>query len=266
MNRHKPAIAAAGGAAPLRALGDAIDAIGSSDFEHAFLTLLSRAAGAEHCAIYRLRHDEMQAFCAASGDGSDLGRRRVSRYLAGQHWRRDPTMAEAHRRAGPRDALLFRVRPKEISDAALRRQIYRRIGERLLVCGRRGDALFGISVLRDEASGEFADRGAATLFGLADALIATAARHASAIFPDAPQAPALASLATIERRAGVVFPGLSRRERQVCARILFGQCVEGMALDLGVSEDTVATYRKRAYARLALSGRHELLRSYLAAH
>ena len=36
------------------------------------------------------------------------------------------------------------------------------------------------------------------------------------------------------------------------------------ALDLEVGEETVATYRKRAYQRLGIGSRHELFQLYLA--
>ena len=50
----------------------------------------------------------------------------------------------------------------------------------------------------------------------------------------------------------------------MCARILYGLSSVGIALDLTVSEETVKTYRKRAYQRLAIGSERELLTWYLA--
>jgi DNA-binding CsgD family transcriptional regulator len=57
---------------------------------------------------------------------------------------------------------------------------------------------------------------------------------------------------------------LPRREAEVCARILYGLSSVGIALDLSVSEETVKTYRKRAYQRLVIGSERELLTWYLS--
>ena len=62
----------------------------------------------------------------------------------------------------------------------------------------------------------------------------------------------------------VVTSVLPRREVEVTARILYGPSSIGIALDLGVSEETVKTYRKRAYHRLGIGSERELLTWYLA--
>jgi DNA-binding CsgD family transcriptional regulator len=53
-------------------------------------------------------------------------------------------------------------------------------------------------------------------------------------------------------------PQLSRRERDVCARIANGLSVDGIAADMGVAPSTVQTLRKRAYAKLGIHGRQQL--------
>ncbi|QRG07013.1 helix-turn-helix transcriptional regulator [Xanthobacter dioxanivorans] len=54
------------------------------------------------------------------------------------------------------------------------------------------------------------------------------------------------------------FPGLSPREAQVCALIACGFSVAAIALELHVSEETVVTFRKRAYGKLSITSRGEL--------
>lgn len=79
---------------------------------------------------------------------------------------------------------------------------------------------------------------------------------------------ALASLAA--KIALMHFEGLSRtgpppaldvlsaRERQVCLGMLDGKKAELIALELSVSPETIATYRKRAYAKLGISSKGAL--------
>ena len=54
------------------------------------------------------------------------------------------------------------------------------------------------------------------------------------------------------------FPDLSPREAQVCALIACGLSVVAIALELQVSEETVITFRKRAYGKLSITSRGEL--------
>lgn len=53
---------------------------------------------------------------------------------------------------------------------------------------------------------------------------------------------------------------LTVRELDVCARSLLGMTAEGTALELGIKQSSVVTYRKRAYARLGISSQSELFR------
>jgi DNA-binding CsgD family transcriptional regulator len=76
-------------------------------------------------------------------------------------------------------------------------------------------------------------------------------------------AQALTALEEIENCI-VATNALPRREAEVSARILYGLSSVGIALDLSVSEETVKTYRKRAYQRLAIGSERELLTWYLA--
>jgi DNA-binding CsgD family transcriptional regulator len=60
-------------------------------------------------------------------------------------------------------------------------------------------------------------------------------------------------------------PGLSGRELDVCARVMTGMTYEGIAVDLGLKLPTVKTYRNRAFERLGIHFRSELVRYYLDA-
>jgi DNA-binding CsgD family transcriptional regulator len=65
-------------------------------------------------------------------------------------------------------------------------------------------------------------------------------------------------IAALAARLHALDGRLPRRELDVLARILIGMTTEGIALDLRISENTVLTYRKRAYGRLNVSSQAEL--------
>jgi DNA-binding CsgD family transcriptional regulator len=62
----------------------------------------------------------------------------------------------------------------------------------------------------------------------------------------------------MEQRLAGMFPELTSRERQVCARSIIGMTAEGIALDLGIKQTSVLTYRRRAYARLNICSINQL--------
>lgn len=51
---------------------------------------------------------------------------------------------------------------------------------------------------------------------------------------------------------------LTLREAEICAYIVMGYTVFAISLLLGISPNTVATHRKRAYSKLGLSSQTEL--------
>jgi DNA-binding NarL/FixJ family response regulator len=48
----------------------------------------------------------------------------------------------------------------------------------------------------------------------------------------------------------------------VCARIACGLSMDGIAADLGIAKSSVLTLRKRAYNKLALHSRMDLVRRF----
>jgi DNA-binding CsgD family transcriptional regulator len=66
------------------------------------------------------------------------------------------------------------------------------------------------------------------------------------------------SIDFLESLLGSLDEHLTPRERAVCARALAGLTVAGIALDLGIRTPTVATLRRRAYAKLGISSLSQL--------
>lgn len=75
-------------------------------------------------------------------------------------------------------------------------------------------------------------------------------------------AEALRSLDVVESCL-TAMTNLPRREMEVCARVLLCQTALGISLSLGISEESVKTYRARAYRRLGIGGIRELWMWYL---
>jgi DNA-binding CsgD family transcriptional regulator len=65
-------------------------------------------------------------------------------------------------------------------------------------------------------------------------------------------------LRSFRQRLDMLNSGLTERELDVCARVIIGMTTEAIALELDLRAPTVATYRKRAYARLGISSHYEM--------
>lgn len=247
-------------------LSQLIGAIGEDNFELQLVSFLHELCNAEHCSIFQLENDKPSQLASASLDGTDTARKQASIYIGRQCWRRDPTFLEAQRRIGQAVPSLLRLDVQTLDDRELRDVVYGRthIRDRLLLCGKSAGAAFGLSILRSDRFGAFSSEEIARLTDLGETLLSVIAKNAGVHWRKCSFAMALTSLEEIENcivRAPHQFP---RREAEVCARILYGMTSIGIGLDLGIGEQTVMTYRKRAYERLQVGSHRELLLWYLS--
>lgn len=155
-------------------------------------------------------------------------------------------------RAG--ELTLQRIRPGDIASPSFRRLFFDEpgIAERVSLVQRVAGGWRGMNVARHVTDGTFGD-------GDLDTVVALAWLALPMLALTRPPRPFVASVLEFEQRYRDLCPGLSRRERQVCARAAVGMTVEAAAIDLGVAETSVRTYRKRAYARLGVASALELL-------
>lgn len=240
-----------------------IAALGTDQFEDECLQVLGSIAGVEHYSIYRVRAGSPEFLGGASVAGMHPARitapnKRYSRNFA--------ELLRAWQTLEPGGPAVLQQRPIDTPDdpgltGALR---HYNIVDRILLCGWAGSDLFAITLMRSADAGMFGADEIATLQGSANLLIAACAKHAS-IHWDRPRGVKIfASVDVIEATLREANWGLSVRELQVSARILFGISALGISIDLGLGEDTIATYRKRLYARLSIGSRHELMQKYLS--
>jgi len=145
----------------------------------------------------------------------------------------------------------------------MRPSVYQHVRDRLLLCGHGPNAAFGLSILRADPHAPFAGEAIEKVAHSAELLMSVLGKHVDIHQTRPNVAQALTALEEIESCI-VATSALPRREAEVSARILYGLSSVGIALDLSVSEETVKTYRKRAYQRLAIGSERELLTWYLA--
>lgn len=246
-------------------LDRAICAIGERDFGSHLLGFLNLTCGAEHCTVLRLDADQLSRVAGASLDGTDTAERQGELYLQNHRWRGDPMIEEACQQLASKPASIIRAAVREFANADFRELLYGRtgIGERLLLCGRSDTGMIGLSILRRAQVGAFTGDDIARIQESASLLLAMLGKHIGLTLDRPDLSLALTSLVEIETCIAAAPLPISRREAEVCARILYGMSSIGIALELGISEETVMTYRKRAYQRLGFASQRELLLWYL---
>ena len=200
-----------------------------------------------------------------------LGRMRGELVDAGRGASRSP--------ASPARAMMGHAHARELS-AEHRRRIYSRHGlsERLsLAQGADGGGMLMINLYRHERQPAFCDDERDALRQIGPVLLAVVSRHLALVAPVA----RVGGMATGDKPAGTqpqtpadnaahpspgdyALAGLTRREREVCDRLLRGWTHDGIAADLKLATTTVKTYRDRAFDRLGIHHRNELFALVLA--
>lgn len=152
------------------------------------------------------------------------------------------------------DIAIQRIGPADISSGEFRRRFFDQAGiiERISIIQRGADAWRVMNLSRHHSTGLFSDSELDALLGLA--------RLALPMLPFNRRRATARSLNAqrIEGRLRHLFPNLTRRELEVCARATVGMSVEATAIDLNIAKTSVMTYRKRGYQRLGITSVHEL--------
>jgi DNA-binding CsgD family transcriptional regulator len=162
-------------------------------------------------------------------------------------YRHDQTFAAARDVVTQKNNALMHWDAREIPSRH-RAQIYSRhsLRERVsIVANSDHEGLLAINLYRHDQQDAMTVEALEAVGQMAQPLLACVQRHLS--LPLADLAPTRAPL-----------EGLTRREKEVCERLLKGWTHEGIAADLSLTAATVKTYRDRAFDRLGIRYRHEL--------
>jgi DNA-binding CsgD family transcriptional regulator len=105
--------------------------------------------------------------------------------------------------------------------------------------------------------------GLAAFESIAPLLLSAVQRHIS-LQPEPCDPSQILTLTSIRQAFELHRPDLTTRELDVVSRAVLGMSYEGIATDLGLKLPTVKTYRNRAFDRMQISFRSELVRYYLS--
>lgn len=238
-----------------------IELCGTPRFEPALFQAAREAAQCEHVTAFAFT-ETMQPRVVLAANTSELPiARQVAQKYIHRYWQLDPVRRVETAGNGKAGNLAIQIEAEDIEEKAYRQECYTTVGlrERLSLLSPRAGETLRLNFYRASGAGRFAPEEMGHILDASDLILSLLAKHDCIALPGAPDIPR-----ALERRLRLVAGSLPRRELQVCTLIASGMSSEGIALELGVSLNTVLTYRKRAYARLGISSQNELLRLLLS--
>lgn len=260
-------------------LGALVSTIGSREFGVAFYELFRELLNIEECTVFSFPDPASPRQLIAEGDSDaarDTARKLALDYISGGY-REDPNVQQ--HRADARQTNIYVMDADDIGDAQYRKHYYgdHALQHELVLLGREGDTLYYTSFYRKQNEAEFSRDEISKLKGLASFVVKILHRHSELVSPSGNEAfnfvpagsvsPGDLRERTLEHLRDVLVSGphkLSQREAEVCAGIVMGYSTLAISLNCSISPNTVATHRKRAYAKLGISSQNELFVRYFS--
>lgn len=247
-------------------LANMIGRIGRDGFDASLGELLVSAAQFDQCIVFSFGKDDAAARCLYTWHRykPEATAHLAQCYVDGGFFNQDPLLARLRQGRHDGGESIGFIRREHIANAWYRNFFFDGVelsGKMSLM--ERSEAGGAYLNFYTGADTEFSDREVDNLAGLSTVVCRCITRHQELAAKSATGGGSRVEV--LSRLLARKAPRLTAREREVCARIVAGYSSEAMALDLGIAESSVATYRKRAYAKLGICSQHELFSLCLAA-
>ncbi|MGZ3408997.1 MAG: helix-turn-helix transcriptional regulator [Xanthobacteraceae bacterium] len=242
-------------------VGRLIETVGTPKFESEIFGAARHAINCEHISAVVAPEGIGPRILISAANGPMSIPRQVAEKYAREYWNLDPAN-QAAQFCEKTTSLVLRIEPEEdIKDDHYRYECYTiyRLVDRLSIMQRNGRDIYRMNFYAGGRYGRFADSDIHQMMNSADILMSLLMRHAAAGIDDSEERTA----EMFRNRLRLVSPKMPQREAEVCTAIMLGMTSEAIAIKLGISVNTVLTYRKRAYGRLNISCQNELMRLIL---
>ncbi len=240
-----------------RRLALVIAAIGQERFEARLADLLAAAANLDQINVVSLEGERTRPLFSWHRACPEMASDLVGQYVSERFFQRDPTL-DRLTRSKRQGLCLGLMRRGQIEDDWYRRHFFddAQLEGKLSILDQGQTHAIYQNYYFATGTEAFSLREVENLARLAETASQCILRHLE--LRAAPAEPSRPDPATVSRILGRRAPSLAVREREVCSRIVTGYTTEAIALDLGITANSVATYRKRAYAKLGICSQHQL--------
>jgi DNA-binding CsgD family transcriptional regulator len=237
---------------------EVMHSIGTERYGKACFEVFQQPLDVDHWALFRYS-GERSVHCGATASRSyALAAKENCNRFAGRHYSVDPSLSALKGRS-LQSAYVVRMQIDDIQDRHYRHCFGQtHVQERLSYFCGDGSDLYQLSVFRRAGLRPFSASDMAQFSGLAQFVVASAIKHemfrraAAGIHRHT-------DIGAIEHLLRYVPGNLSKREIQVCARVIVGMTIDQTAVDLAIKRTSVVTYRQRAYEKLDISRQNELV-------
>lgn len=252
-------------AANMEYLISVIRTLGTRYFTVSLMSFLAEICKADHYAIFGITAVQPFHIIGVSRDGTDTAKRQSILYISGTYWKSDAMMQRAQQELDANVIWTDHMAIKKLPRGDFRSRIYSQthVSERAVMFGGRQQPAFLLSILRTSHGVGDSSLNSEAFKRCAPILAPIIGKHLEINNSRLDASLALTSLDMIAETLATSALSLAAREREVCARVIYGMSTTGIALDLEIGEETVSTYRKRAYQRLGISSQRELVIWYL---
>lgn len=244
-----------------------INTLGSNAFSSAFFHYFASELDVDHCTVFAFDPAVKCPQVVVAESLDLLMRQRVQeaakRYIS-TSFQLDPNVNLLLQ--APDQERLYALRPEEIQNRQFRYQYYESQNikhEAVALTCVAGQPCY-ISFYRGSGRAPIGDKEIDMISSRMQLATSLLQKHLEIKHLQSAPAPRSAEeiLPSLKR---VLLDGgykLSDREAEICAGIILGFTVLGISLRLNITVNTVATHRKRAYAKLGISSQNELFSRY----
>jgi DNA-binding CsgD family transcriptional regulator len=236
----------------------AVTALGTPNYARACFRVFEQSFDVDHWALFRYAAtSSVKCIATASREFEAAAEKNVDLFLH-RCYRFDPSLIAFRQQHNERPCLV-KMAISDIHDSQYRHCFeMTNVRERLSFFAADKTDLLQLCIYRAALNRSFSVAEMNLFATLSQLVIATALKHESLGHGGAAPQGQL-DLEAIERRLDELGMGLSKREREVCARAVVGSTIEETASDLEIRKTSVITYRQRAYQKLGISRQSDLL-------
>jgi DNA-binding CsgD family transcriptional regulator len=243
-----------------RALCTLIDTVGTSEFVGALFHALRDMTGCEQMVVFSHSRGSPPRTLLSQNSGLVTNFSLRNEHYVSAFWHHDPV----HRlddEAASDDLYLARLDARDLASRSYREECFTDVGlgSRVSVIRTVAERVMRLNIYM-RGRGAYEPYVAEQMLTTADVIDRLLRRHDS----QAQRHSQRLGQNEIRDRLSIVAPALTPRELEVCTQIARGLTSEGIALELGISRNTVLTYRKRAYARLKITAQNELMQMLMS--
>jgi DNA-binding CsgD family transcriptional regulator len=260
MTKSRASQSASLGAAPL---GRMIGALGRRGFFPEIGQVLSEAWAADYMHVWIYEEHRPSILASMSADGSGFAEHLADDYMARHLWLHDTELMAGSAVPGTQ-SIWSHVSPDGLRSGAMRRFFSQaQLRDRMLLFGRQPYGVVGLSLVGRARGDAGVERREPLRLAAVDLAFELLMKHVELCQRRKEERDVLNSpvmMETIIRQSAEKLPW---RLVQLAARFLAGMNAPAIAVDLGVTPETILSYRKRLYERLGVTSHRELLLWFL---